>query len=239
MGNRRRQPLGFTLLELLVATAMTAVLAGSLYATLHVAFGARRSALATVEQVRRAELAVELVRADLESAVVPNGILAGPFLGEDATGASGRPSDGLVFYCTADGATQTEGTGDIRMVEFSCQPAEDGTGMVLCRRLTTNLLATKVQEPVEEVLCRGVRAFDLKYFDGMDWQDAWDSTSRDSTLPLAVEVTLELSGQEEASTEGTAAEEVGGEEAVYKVVRVFQLACGSTPEASQPETAQR
>ena len=52
MTDRRRHARAFTLLELLVATAMTAILAGSLYATLHVAFKARRSAMEVVEPAR-------------------------------------------------------------------------------------------------------------------------------------------------------------------------------------------
>ena len=217
MSSRPGQAHAFTLLELLVATAMTAVLAGSLYATLHVAFKARRSAVAAVEQARGAELAVELIRADIESAVVPSGILAGTFLGEDAADKAGRPSDALMLHCTAGGAQVTEGAGDIRMVEFVCVPAEEGEGAVLLRRVTVNLLATNVQDPAEEVLCRGVRSFDLRYFDGMDWQNTWDSGVQDNALPLAVEVTLELLRQDGTETGD------GG----YWILRVLQVPCSS------------
>ncbi len=227
MSNRRGQSRAFTLLELLVATAMTAVLAGSLYATLHTAFKARDTATATVGQMRKAELAVELIRADIESAVVPSGILAGAFLGEDGLDAAGRPADSLLLHCTADGGADTEGAGDIRMVELACQPAAEGEGMTLLRRLTLNLLATRVEQPAEEVLCSGVRSFDLKYFDGMDWQDSWDSGARDNVLPLAVQTTLELLAED-----GTSSDEGG-----YLVFRVFQIPCGSAAAGTQTEMA--
>lgn len=217
MNNRRRQARAFTLLELLAATAMTAVLAGSLYATLHTAFKARRNATAAVEQVRKTELAVELIRADIESAVVPKGILAGVFVGEDGVNEAGQPSDTLILHCTADGAAQTQGAGDIRMVEFACEGDEDGKGMILLRRVTLNLLATKVEEPTEEVLCRGVRSFDLMYYDGTDWQEDWDSGTHDNTLPLAMQVTLEL-----VAEDGTNAEEGGSWS-----LRVFRIPCSS------------
>lgn len=227
MSDGRIHSRGFTLLELLVATAMTAVLAGSLYATLHIAFKARRGADAAVGQMRRAELAVELIRTDIESAVLPIGILAGEFLGEDETGRAGRPMDSLVLHCTAGGAAQTEGTGDVRMVELSCEPAEDGMSTVLVRRVTRYLLATTVEEAEPEVICRGVRTLDLKYYDGTDWQDSWDSTTRDNTLPLAVEVTMELVA-EDATEDG---------EDGYVVVRVLPVACGAKPEEARAETA--
>ncbi len=211
---------GFTLLELLVATAMTAVLAGSLYATLHTAFKARRTAYAAVDQMRKAELAVELMRMDLESAVVPKGILAGGFLGEDGTDASGRAMDALMLHCTASGADETEGTGDIRMVELICEPVGDGEGMILIRRVSRYLLATRIEDPPEEVLCRGLRSLDLKYHEGTDWQDTWDSSTRGNLLPLAVQVTMQLVGEEGEDTEG------GG----YTVCRVFQIPCASLPD---------
>jgi type II secretion system protein J len=229
MSSRRTQPRAFTLLELLVATAMTAVLAGSLYATLHVAFKARRSALESVDRARRGELAIELLRADIESAVVPKGILAGGFLGEDATEGAGRASDVLMLHCTADGAQAEEGAGDIRMVELACESDEDGEGMVLLRRVTLNLLATTVQEPTEEVVCRGVRSFNLRYFDGVDWQDAWNSAEHDNTLPRAVEATLELLG----------AGETGTDEAGRLICRVFRIPCSSLSAGLQVETGPR
>ena len=227
MNDGRIHPRGFTLLELLVATGMTAVLAGSLYATLHTAFKARRGANDAVGQMRRAELAVELIRTDIESAVLPRGMLAGQFLGEDETDRTGRPMDSLVLHCTAGGGAPTEGTGDVRMVELSCEPAEDGMSMVLVRRVSRYLLATTVEEAEPEIICRGVRALDLKYCDGTEWQDSWDSTTRDNTLPLAVEVTMELA-PEDATEDG---------EDGYVVVRVLPVACGAKPEEAQAQPA--
>jgi len=152
----------FTLLEMLVAMAIMVVLAGSLYATLSIAFRARRSATSTVEETRKVEIGLALLRADLQAAVVPSGILAGAFVGEQGTDAAGRAADSLLFHCTAPGAEPVEGTGDVRMVEFAC--VEDGgenqygneAGLVLVRRITTNLLAPTTPEPDQEVLCRGV-----------------------------------------------------------------------------------
>ena len=207
--------------------AMTAVLAGSLYATLHTAFRARRAAVEALDETRKAELAVELVRTDVESAVTPGGILAGGFLGEDGTDATGRAMDALMLHCTAPGAAETEGTGDIRRVELSCEPAADGEGMILVRRVSRYLLATRVEEPPEEVLCRGVRSFDLKYYDGTDWQDSWDSSARSNALPLAVQVTLEL-----AAKDGRDADGVG-----YRVCRIFRIVCATMPGNAQAAAA--
>jgi len=192
MNNPRGKARAFTLLEMLVATAMISVLAGSFYATLRVAFTARQSALQTIEPVRKAKLTVDLLRSDIQSALIPKGLLAGSFLGEDATDVSGRDCDTLLLHCTNPGQEETKATGDVRMVEIYCEPADEGTGLSLVRRITSNLLAPRVEEPPEEVLCRGLWSFNLRYFDGSDWQDNWDSSTRDNVLPLAVEVTIQL-----------------------------------------------
>lgn len=197
MNYRAAKVRGFTLLEMLVATAMVAMLAGSLYASLHIAFKARQSALASVEGVRKASLSIDLIQADLQSAMIPNGVLAGAFVGSSSGGLlQGAAGDTLAFYAAAmdiePGADV--GVGDIKKIEYSCEAASDAQDLVLVRRITTNLLAPTTLEPKEEVLCRGVRAFTVKYYDGSAWQDNWDSTVQNNVLPKAVEVTIEFKG---------------------------------------------
>ena len=102
---------------------------------------------------------------------------------------------------------EDERAGDTRRIEFVCEDDASGGATVLLRRVTDNLLVTKTAEPVEEVLIRDVRRFSLRYFDGLDWLDAWDSTTLGDVLPLAVEVTLEL------EPAGQSADEADGREA--------------------------
>jgi prepilin-type N-terminal cleavage/methylation domain-containing protein len=190
----RRAPLrGFTLLEMLAALAMTALLAGSLYASLAIAFKARASALGSLQAVRQGQWAVDLVAADLQSAAGPNGILAGTFEGQskDVLGSAG---DGLTFYATAEDVEPNVGIGDIKKIEYACETDPNSGQPMLVRRLTTNLLATVTPQPQEEVICRNLRNFTLRYFDGSSWQDTWDSTSESDLLPVAVQITVELEG---------------------------------------------
>jgi len=222
MTGHHRKASAFTLLEVLVATALISILAGSLYATLSIAFKARRSILAAVAPVRKADLALGLLGEDLRSAVVPNGRLAGPFIGQDAADDRGHDSDSLAFYGTTRSPEAAEGIGDIQKVELLCEPSDDGETQVLVRRVTANLLAPVVASPVEEILCRGVFAFNLRYFDGTDWLDTWDSTTESSALPVAIEVTLQLNDDRQKDPT------VGG----YRLLQVFLLPCGPAPSAS-------
>jgi len=206
----------FTLLEVVLATALMAMLAASLYASLAVAFRARTSALSACGPTRTCAMVMDLVGEDLRSAVVPKGVLAGAFLGQPGVDASGRESDALVFHCIVSDLEPAQGVGDIKRVEFVCEPAADLRGQVFLRRLTTNLLAPQTPEPREEVLCRGVSAFTVRYFNGSDWLDTWDSASEDNILPLAVEVTLELLSDRPGEASGG-----------HRLSRVFLLSCGT------------
>jgi len=182
---------GFTLLEMLVALAIMGILASGLYMSLHIAFRAQKSAERTIAPVRAGTLALELLRRDLVSALPPTGILAGAFIGEDAKAEfSTEDADLLVFYSTVEDAGR--GATGIRMIEFALASTEDGSEKILVRRVTENLLAPIMPEPVEEVLCRNVKSLNVRHFDGTEWQDSWDSGMAGDTLPLAVEVTLTL-----------------------------------------------
>jgi hypothetical protein len=77
-------------------------------------------------------------------------------------------------------------------IEFLLMQSEDGSDTVLVRHATANLLAPVAPAPDEEVLCRRVASFNLRYFDGTSWLDTWDSTTQGDVLPLAVEVRLEI-----------------------------------------------
>jgi general secretion pathway protein J len=202
---------GFTLLEMLVALAIIAVLAGALYASLRTGLQAQQRAEASVAPARTAMLALEMVGVSLESAPPPTGVLAGAFIGEDETEEGGD----VVSFFAAGGAAAAERAG-IRKIEIALRADERETGRkMLVRRVTANLLAPKTPEPAEEVLCRDVLGLNLRYFDGTDWVDSWDSTTRDNTLPFAVEATLRI------RTAATRWAEAGQ----YGLRRVFELPC--------------
>jgi prepilin-type N-terminal cleavage/methylation domain-containing protein len=231
--NRRRRQSGFTLLELILALGMVAMLTLTLYMGLTVTVRAKERAFAAVAPVRTALLAADLVRQDLESVLPCKQLLAGPFIGTSQNGA-----DILDFYCLGSdvgwhaapvaeqGLTPAQG-GDVPWSEgprhvvlyldTSSQPPS------LVRSVTRNLLAPTVPPPDDEVLCRNVRSFTVRYYDGTDWQDSWDSTTLGDILPQAVELTFEAVIDDQPKP--------GQQPVVYKVTRVFPLACATPPTA--------
>ena len=223
MNARRTQP-GFTLLEMLVALGMMAILAGALYGSLSVGFRARETAERTLEPVRVTALAMEMLRQDLASALPPTGILAGAFVAEDNVSDSGADSDTVTFFTAREQLGDTGATGSgIRKVQLIIDADDDGRP-VLYRRVTANLLAPTTPDPVDQALCQNVRAMNLRYFDGADWLDSWDSTVRDNTLPLAVRVRLAIAASDDPEAK------------VFELTRSFLLPCGATPDSGEGVT---
>ena len=90
------------------------------------------------------------------------------------------------------------------------------------------------EEPQEEILCRGVRSFTISFYDGTTWQPEWDSTLLGDTLPVAVEINLEIDRnpaqpQQSAPLSADASQ-------TYRITRVFPLACAKPLDSVQLES---
>jgi type II secretion system protein J len=213
----RRQ--AFTLLELIVATAMVAIIALTLAASLGTAIKARELAENSVETGRTAALIMEHIRTDLQCALPPSrGTFAGSFQGSDSFDERGNEADDLVFFSTAPSPLHPEGgNGDIKQFELTLYQPENSNDHILVRRTINNLLPVAQEEnPDEEVLGRNVYGFNVRYFDGSDWQDNWSSGQYNNSLPIAVEVTLSLEAPDKLPD---------GSPRIVRYTRVFHLPC--------------
>jgi type II secretion system protein J len=181
----------FTLIELVLAMAMAALLALALYGAMSAAIRARRSADAAVEPTRAVSIAADMIHQDLESVPPPTGILAGPFQGTHSTGPRGD-NDDLTFYSLGTDAQDADSplAEGIRKIELAVNT--DVNPPALVRRVTRNLLASSDPIINEEVICRDVQAFSVRYYDGTTWQEDWDSTTLGDVLPMSVSITIEL-----------------------------------------------
>jgi prepilin-type N-terminal cleavage/methylation domain-containing protein len=219
--NSMRGSRGFTLLEVVLALGMVAVLAVSLYTSLHIAFGAQSSADAALEPPRTAELALDFIQNDFQNSLPPNTngqtyntvavsptmqslysgittstgaeetVLCGNFEGIQAQGENGQEADDVVFFSTVDAGKHIDANGEIKQIEYAVQRGTDGQ-YELVRRIGRNLISGEQIQPDQEVLCRGVSSFTIAYSTGSEWQDTWDSTQEDNDLPAAVQITLVL-----------------------------------------------
>ena len=143
---------------------------------------------------------------------------AGAGMNSNAAGGAAGAAFGGAF---SSGGTPN---GEARMVEIGLVPDPTTGEPLLVRSVTTNLLAQVTPEPFQEVLCRGVRSLNLRYYDGLAWQETWDSALRDNVIPSAVELTIEL---ERTNS--------NGQVRVIRFPRVFLLSCSTiTPGMAAP-----
>lgn len=219
----------FTMLELLVAMALMVVIASCLYTALYTGFRAKRSALSAVEPTSLAINAIELIKQDTYGVLPPGGVLTGAFLGTNSRGINGVDADSLEFYTThiySENDYPVGGLGKIELV-LSEDTDYNRNNYQLVRKITTNLLSPRAIEPEEQVLCRNVTSLNLRYFDGDNWLDEWDSTADANSLPLAMEIDIQVIYNISST---------GKESQIRRLTQSFAIPCGAAAqEQSQLE----
>lgn len=191
----RQTTRGFTLLELLVATAVGAIVLLVIQTTF---FGALRLHLTTHTRIDNdlvLQRALAIVRRDFSGLMLPGGTLAGPFqtttFSTSAQGVDGERISPDIFTNSGkiDGWNPFS---EIQMVAYYLAPATDGSGTKdLVRAVTRNLLPIQDATVDTTVLLHGVTTAVVEFYDGFGWIDAWDSTVT-SSVPTALKLTLEM-----------------------------------------------
>jgi hypothetical protein len=149
--------------------------------------------------------------------------LAEAFLGTSDRNSKGEDADYVEFYTTNIHADADELIGGLGRIELMLEEDtdEDRENYRLIRRITRNLLSPKDIDPEEQVLCRNVTSLNLRYFDGEGWLEEWDSTADANSLPLAMEVDIQLA-YSTTSTNGTTAQQ----SPTRRLVQSFTIPCG-------------
>lgn len=218
---------GFTLLEMLLAVTLLAVVMAAGYAMLSTGLSARRSIDRADAAGRSLALAVELLARDLASTLPPDGLLAGSFIGLDEP-----DGDELTLHASLapTGTADDEPHGDVARVAFRLETDETGSA-TLVRQVVRNLLATRAVDGDVQPICRGVADFQLAYHDGSQWQDQWDSTLQANALPQAVRIRLTVRAQAAGALDDAEARDDDADPPTRTLTRVVPLPCAQPAEA--------
>jgi general secretion pathway protein J len=174
---------GFTLVEVLLAVSLVAMMAtlvfGSLYVTTSAIDAARVNS--ANEQIVRSTL-----RVMIDELSVGVGPTTGPWMGINGQ-QDGQPADSVAFLTMGQfrGAESTKDTELVRIVYTR-------EGDRLLRFVRRNLYGL-TDEPVEQVeLTTKVKGFNVRYYDGKSnlWVDEWDGRGRGTPKALLIELTL-------------------------------------------------
>jgi prepilin-type N-terminal cleavage/methylation domain-containing protein len=165
---------GFTLIEVLLALAICAIVLVAINAVFATAVHLRDKTSTTVEEALPAGRALDLLRRDLKGAVGPGGFLAGDFkCGAPTVGASmglsGEAGGGGLDFFTSTGVIDDDAPwGDLQEVfyELKAPANRDQAGMDLVRCVNRNLLATTTPTPDTQSLMSRVETLQFDCFDG-------------------------------------------------------------------------
>ncbi len=183
---------GFSLIEMMVALAVFALLAVA--GTGIVTTGIQNTEGLKAREARLGELQVAraILKADFTQAVLrePRDPDTGSRLAA-FTGGYDRDRDALVHLVRAGWANPggREPRGSLQFVRYRL---DDGT---LMRAATVRVDAARDTPRIERPVLTGVRSVAMRYFDGAQWADRWPASSRaGNLLPAAVEIAMDIDG---------------------------------------------
>ena len=179
---------GFTLLEILVATIITAFVALVAVSTLRAITVGRDKLEDHIDTAAELRYVAQAIKRDLRhlyrDADRKNVKLVGLLRETD-----GQESSHLLLYTVSSVRARAEGIeGDRYEVEFVLQQDDERTGLM--RRLCPNPEKEDETGGLLMPLSENIVGFDINYFDGSDWQRQW--SEEEAALPQMMDVTLTM-----------------------------------------------
>jgi general secretion pathway protein J len=205
---------GFTLIEVLVAMAITAVIGVIAYSAIATAIAAHEVGEAQMQRLRAVSMAVNTLSRDINQ-LVNRGVR--DQFGEPESAFRGADDEEQLLTLTRSGWQNHSGAARSQLQRVSYYREDD----VLWRRSWPVLDRTTDSEPVEYELLEQVERVQIRYLAKWpaqsggnsaktEWLDEWDSDEPPAdadSFPIAVEITVEI-------------EELG------EIVRLLEIAAG-------------
>lgn len=199
----RRAAGGFTLVELLVSALLLALVSAGVAIIMSTCLSAWRAGQERDALSQEANAILDTISQDVRSAFTGRkGFLvaaeeqAGVFA-LDCTTLSRRMQ--RLLYLSESGEPANENMSDLAQVAYFAEPAgEEGAFALYRQEICPPLpepLAEEDRDPEQaQLLSKTVAALTLRFCDGQDWLDQWDTTESEGTasLPAAVEISLTL-----------------------------------------------
>lgn len=198
----------FTLLELLIAVVVFSIVLAAINAIFYGALRLRNKTTSSLDEAWPLEHTLTLLQQDLANLVVPGGKLSGdlqtsPVASKNTTTAPSQamptqPGQASPEFHTATGVLdEYTPWAEVQKVSYYLiAPTNAGYGKDLVRAVTRNLLPTLQDQPVITPLLTGVQSIFFSYFDGIQWQETWDSTTAATPLPKAIKVQIAMASAE-------------------------------------------
>jgi general secretion pathway protein J len=188
---------GFTLLEVLVASAILSVVLAALYGVFSRTLESKRVVDEHVARARAARIVLLRISEDVRASF-PLSTTDVHFVSETRNHGS-FPQSSLAFVSTGQvPLTHTGAEGDLSEIRYTLIPDPAApTQRQLVRRVSSTLVAERLRTEADIPLLSQVHGLQVRFFDGRTWHDEWGQGNTRTRLPLAVEVMLFLAGPTE------------------------------------------
>lgn len=191
--------MAFTLIELLLATAIFSIVLLAINTVFFSALRLRGAVARSVEKAAPLRQAFGLMRKDLQMAVPPSGMLVGNFrVGTVGVNSGAGQGNGIEFYTASGRIRDTEPWGDVQQVIYVLRDPPNRTtalGRDLYRCVNRNVATTTAQQPEDQWVLGDVEEMQIECYSGTDWRTTWDTSVTDTNVPVAVRVKLYLASQ--------------------------------------------
>jgi prepilin-type N-terminal cleavage/methylation domain-containing protein len=190
--SRRR---GFSLIEVLLAVAIAALVMAAIGPALIGILRAQRQAQAMLAPLSAEEAAFAQLRDDVLAAPRPNGSLGIPWVITPTTNGRWR-GDRLEFLSAGAPplhpvVAQRRADAGQALVVWETQESADGSGLVWMRTRHADVLATGTMPTVSgDVMLDRLAMLMVEAWQDGAWTDAWNSDDQGATLPLAVRISF-------------------------------------------------
>lgn len=198
----RRRPsrrAGFTLIEIILAVSIMAILLVAIQTAFFSALRLRAKTTESVESGMPTEEALQIIQHDLANLVVANNPSNGTFFGPLQTINQTNIQPGQIgpdFYISGGELDGMAPWGNTQKIDYLLASPTNGTGgpgRDLIRAITHNLLPINPPATPDEkqTILSGVSSVTFLYYDGTQWDQVWDTT-QETNLPYAIKVQIQM-----------------------------------------------
>jgi len=207
---RRARRAGFTLIEVLIAAAVLAMIAVLIYSAFSGLQRSKEGLTQLNDRYHEGRAAMRRITQDLQSAYVSLHVPLDPSLTVVKTafiGEPGTPADRLDFNAFVNRRLDLDAheSDQAELSYFGSYDPNNPSTLDLARRISPHLDLEPETGGRVEVLATDIDLFDLEYLDPLtgSWVERWDTTQgvtgQPNRLPLQVRVTLVLNGGRRAA----------------------------------------
>lgn len=196
---RCRSQQAFTLIEVLVALAILAILTTLIYGTFTQSHNVSTRLETTSERYQAVRQLFQIMLDDLTAAyyleqTVTNQTPITVFIGTSPGATDSFLTTQPLLRFTTLGHRRWQPNSpetDLSLVEYQIKKDTDSDLLSLLHREETNLLSSTEASTEEYELADGLKGLSVRFFDGTAWADSWDAAAKQG-LPQAVEVKFVL-----------------------------------------------